>query len=151
MNDCLKEVLEENVGETYNILNFDTPSDSKNILENVETINTNIETFKIYVEQRYDAIQVAVEFGLSQAQKSLAWHAATHLKINFSIYKFETINLKREMSHILNSMTREIRNSVNSKPLVNEHFDEFVVTSKHLEMERKTKTIFNLEFSENEK
>ena len=84
-------------------------------------------------------------------QKNLAWHAATHLKINFSNLKFESISLKRELSHISTSITRNIRSSFNSIPLVNKQYDEFVVISKHLEMERNAKTIFNKEFSEKEK
>ena len=56
LKDCLEDVLEDIVSKFYDSLTTSNPSNSKNILEKFEIMNTIIENFKKYVEQRYDAI-----------------------------------------------------------------------------------------------
>ena len=151
LKNNIEGLLDEIVNETYNSLNTNNHSNLNDILQNFSTMETNIEKFKNYSEQRYDNIQLSVDFGLSQSNKSLAWHAATHLKTKFSNYKHEVICLKRELNHISTSMIREIKSACDSKPKPNEKYDSFHVTSQNLQLERNAKNMYNKELSENEK
>ena len=77
--------------------------------------------------KRHDAVKLSVTFGLSQNSKSIPWHSATDLKPKFSNYHFEASSLNREVSHILTSMKREIRNAFDSKPKEDTQYDDFKI------------------------
>ena len=139
----VNEILNIIVSESYKSLNSDESPLDSTFWSNFETLSVNINRFQNYVLQKNDAIKLATDFGLAQSTKTLAWHAATELKAKFSNYSVEANSLNRELSHILTSMKREIKNSIESKPKENTDYDEFNVKSDILELQQQSKQMFN--------